>query len=89
MDTERRAMGTRGFALSLAACLALTLVGLIGVRNVDPQRVAGFDDLHWTAACAAAVLLAWRGLALARVSVRQARPLASAAQVGLKSRARC
>jgi signal transduction histidine kinase len=59
-------MGTRGFALSLAACLALTLVGLIGVRNVDPQRVAGFDDLHWTAACAAAVLLAWRGLALAQ-----------------------
>jgi signal transduction histidine kinase/CheY-like chemotaxis protein len=57
-------MGNRTFALSLAACLALTLAGLIGARSADASLVSLFDDLHWTAACLTGVLLAWRGFAL-------------------------
>ena len=59
-------MGTRSFAVSLAVCIALTLVGMIGARTASADIVGVFDDLHWTAACIAGVVLAWRGLALAQ-----------------------
>jgi len=58
-------MGNRSFVFGLAGSLALTLVGVIGALTADGPRVSTFDNLHWTAACAAGVLLAWRGLTLA------------------------
>jgi signal transduction histidine kinase/DNA-binding NarL/FixJ family response regulator len=66
MSRARSAIGTGGFAVALAASIALTLVGMIGARTADAQLVPRFDNLHWTAACVAGVLLAWRGLALAQ-----------------------
>ena len=66
MNPARSAMGPRSFAVGLAAFIALTLVGMLGARTVGAPWVGTFDNLHWTAACGAAVLLAWRGLAVAQ-----------------------
>jgi signal transduction histidine kinase/CheY-like chemotaxis protein len=57
-------MAHRSFVFWFAASIALTLVGVIGALAADAPLVSTFDDLHWTAACVAAVLLAWRGFAL-------------------------
>ncbi|HEY4039671.1 MAG TPA: ATP-binding protein, partial [Burkholderiaceae bacterium] len=57
-------MGNRGFVLGLSVSIALTLVGVIGALTADAPLVSTFDNVHWTAACVAGVLLAWRGLAV-------------------------
>jgi signal transduction histidine kinase/DNA-binding NarL/FixJ family response regulator len=66
MNPAGSVMGTRSFAFVLAAFIALTLVGMIGACTADASLVGTFDNLHWTAACVAGVLFAWRGLALAQ-----------------------
>jgi signal transduction histidine kinase/CheY-like chemotaxis protein len=59
-------MSNRSFLIGLAASVALTLIGVIGALTATAPRISTFDNLHWTAACTAGTLLAWRGLQLQR-----------------------
>ena len=49
------------FRTALGTCLFLTLTGLIGVRLVPSPANLILDNLHWTAACLSAALMAWQG----------------------------
>ncbi|MBL8289000.1 MAG: response regulator [Rubrivivax sp.] len=57
---------------ALAASLALTLIGIVGARTTGAPWVVWADNLHWTAAYAAGLLLAWRGWAEAEDALTRA-----------------